>query len=460
MNIVSRLKAAAVAFVAGAPVREAAGANDNDAGWRRLSSTPNRALSHVSQSRQQELAVYLWRMNPLARFMTEIAVAYLLAEGVKPTVADTEAQGWLDEFWGDPVTRMDTTLSAKVRELSLFGEQCWPIFRDELTGHIRLGTLDPSNIADVIFDPDNAAIAIGVKAHTENNEERIYKTVIAGPESVFTERTQEIRASFTGGDCFYFSVNGLTGERGTSDLLSQMDWLDAYDKALFGEIERWDSLRAFIWDVSLNGADEETVQRRAAEIVVPEGGGISVHNNQETWTAVTPDLQSTAGSEFARLFRNHIMGGAGLPEHWFGGGGDVNLATAGAMGEPTYKMMTMRQTEIKYMLELVCSYLIRSRLRALGLADLADLSDYKASVAMPEMTAKDTTAYAGALAQVATALTMAIDRGLLSDETAIKLLATMAVRLGVEIDPASELEAARKDAEARPEKDAFPGFPE
>ena len=35
--------------------------------------------------------------------------------------------------------------------------------------------------------------------------------------------------------------------------------------------------------------------------------------------------QSLAGDTVAtaRLMRNHILGGAGVPEHWFGGGGDV-----------------------------------------------------------------------------------------------------------------------------------------
>lgn len=449
--------------LAGRSVQEAAGAvNDNDeTGWRRLSATKDRSLSYVNQERQQELAVWLWKTNPLARFMIEIQVAYLLAEGVTPAVEDEEARAWINEFWDDPITRMDQTLIQKVRELSLFGEQCWPVFRDQMTGHIRLGTLDPGLIATVIRDPDNVAMVVGIKTRGDKGiEERFYRVIVPGPETIFSPATQNLRASFQDGECFYFAVNALTGERGTSDLLAVMDWLDLYDKALFEEIERWGSLRAFLWDITLKGATEEVVQKRASEIMVPDGGGFSVHNDSETWTPLTPDLQATSGSDFARLFRNHIMGGAGLPEHWFGGGGDVNLATAGAMGEPTYKIMTMRQTDVRHMIETVVRYAVRSRLMALGLLDLAADPAYLVSVTMPEMTAKDTTAYAGAFAQVATALTMAIDRGLFSDETAIELLAAVAARIGVEIDPGEELKKAREDAAARPARDVPPGFDE
>lgn len=49
----------------------------------------------------------------------------------------------------------------------------------------------------------------------------------------------------------------------------------------------------------------------------------------------------------------------------------------------------------------------------------------------------------------------AIQQGILSSETAVVLIATIAAQLGVEIDAEEELKAATAEAEKRAEKDTF-----
>lgn len=431
-----------------APLREARGVSlyrDED-GWRKLSGDAGRDLSPITQSRQLELAAYLWATNPLANRLIELPVAYLLAEGVQLKVGDEEAQAWLDAFWRDPINRMDMKLPKKVRELALYGEQCWPVFVNSITGHMRLGYLDPAQIEKVVTDPDNIEQPIGIVARTtRRGRTRRYRVITGGPESVFTGRTQEIRKTFTDGDCFFFVVNDLSNAtRGHSDLLPVIDWLDLYDQALYGEAERWDLLRSFIWDVTLKGATEETVKARAAEIDVPTSGGVRVHNDAEEWQAVTPDIQAANGAEASRLFRNHILGGMSIPEHWYGGGGDVNRNTASSMDETTEKVMAMRQQVWKHILEMVGQYQVNMRLQAVfgeGF-DFTD-PDYEVQAEFPEIATKDTTAYATALQQVIIGAGAAVAQGLLSQESAVAIIAFVATRLGVPIDAAEELERVR-----------------
>ncbi|WP_316978040.1 phage portal protein [Shumkonia mesophila] len=443
---------------------EAAGTtiDDEDEGWRRLSGDSRRELSPMTRERMQELAVYLWRTNPLANRLVELPVAYLLADGVTLTVPDEEAQKWIDAFWRDPINTMAIKLPKKVRELALYGEQCWPTFVNEVNGHVRLGYLDPGLIETVVTDPDNIEQPIGVVVRrNKKGQQRRYRVIINGPEDVFSARTRGIRDTFTDGEAFYFAVNDLSNtSRGNSDLLPEMDWLDAYDKAMFGELERWDFLRAFIYDVKLKGATPDEVAKRAKEIVPPKPGSVRVHNDSEEWDAVAPELGSYESGNNARLFRNHILGGLTVPEHWFGGGGDVNRATAGEMGEPTVKVFTMRQTFLGHVLQMLGAYQIRQRLRAIG-RDIESLTDddvYQVSANFPELTARDTTKFATALQQVVVAAAAAVDRHLLSEATAIALIALVAGQLGLEIDPAAELEAAGADAARRAEADTFPGL--
>jgi hypothetical protein len=328
-----------------------------------------------------------------------------------------------------------------------------------MDGHVRLGYLDPALIETVVTDPDNREQPIGiVTTRDRKGRARRYRVIINGPEDVFTQHTREIRESFSDGDAFFFRINDLSsGMRGRSDLLAQADWLDSYDQFLFGEGERANALRAFFWDVTLKNATPDQVKARAKEITAPKPGSVRVHNDSEEWKAEAPELQGTDLSEFARLMRNHVLGGATLATNWFGGTDDVNRAGGESMAEPTFKVLSMRQRFVKYILESIGRYVL---LRAAGAKEI-DWADPRWAVeaVMPELTAKDTTKYASALQQVVVAGALAIEKGLLSEATGLKLINTMAARLGVEIDADAELKAARAEASARAERDVFTELP-
>ena len=474
VNLLKRIAAAAAAFSGPAPAQEAARPlreaqgvtiDSDEADWRPLTGDTTRDLTPLTQKRMQDLALYQWQSNLLANRLIELPLAYLLAEGVKLTAPDVQAQAWLDAFWKDPINRMDRKLAKKVRELAIYGEQCWPAFVNEMSGHVRLGYLDPGVIATVVTDPDNAEQPIGIVTKTNRKGvTRRYRIIVNGPENIFTPLTQAIRASFADGECFFFTVNELSnGARGRSDLFAQIDWLDAYEQFLFGQVERGNLLRSFIWDVTLKGATAEEVEARARKIVTPRPASVRVHNDSEEWQALAPDLSANDSAEQARLFRNHILGGGTVPEHWYGGGGDVNRATALSMGEPTFKMFSARQASLRYILEEVGTYAIRRRLLARNKPDLDPAAPdprYVVKAEFPELAARDVAGHAAALAQVAVATAQAIDKGLLSEETAVRLIAIVAGRLGLDVDPVEEMMRARADALRRAEDDMIVDLPE
>ncbi len=206
--------------------REATGVtiDPDESQWRSLTAGP-RDLTPLTQSRMQSLAAGLWESNLFAHQLIELPIAYLLAEGVRLTVPDKDAQPWLDACRRDPITDMRRNLPRMMRELALFGEQCWPTFVDPVSGHVRLGYLDPSLIETVVCDPENAAQPIGVvTTRDKHGRARRYRVVVAGPETVFAERTREIRETMTDGDAFLFQRNRLMcGARGRSDLLAAID---------------------------------------------------------------------------------------------------------------------------------------------------------------------------------------------------------------------------------------------
>ena len=430
--------------------REAASPALEEAGWRRLTDDAQRDLLPMTQERMRELAAYLWEANPLANRIIELPVAYQLAEGWRITHPDPEAQRWLDLFEADPINLWRLKFPERVRALALFGEQAWPVFVNPMNGHTRLGYLDPAFIQDVIADPEDATtpVALLTKQDSKGRYKK-YRVAYNAPESIFGPRARAIREACPDGDCFYFAVNKLAaGQRGRSDLLSLTDWLDAYDRILFGEGERAEALRAFVWSVSLAGATKEEVEARCRDIAPPKPGAVRVHNDREVWTAVTPDLQAADASTLARLLRNHILGGATIPEHWIGGGGDVNRSTGDSMGEPTLKVWTMRQTVLRHMLVEVGTWVIHSRLDP-SRRSIPDPGDLGAgleppTVDFPEMSPQDNSRYAAALQQVA---------------SAALLVAAAAARLGVEYDPAEALATAEAEAKTRRQSQAESDLP-
>lgn len=441
--------------------REAAGSTSDtdEPGWRRLTDDSSRNLPATTQERMLEIAHWLWEQNPIARGIVELGLAYLLAEGVRVTVTDPENQKALDKFWRDPINDMDIKLVKKARELALFGEQIYPIFEREVDGTVRIGYLDPKAVAQVVKDPDNPEQPIGIitKRDTKGRYFK-YRVVINGPETVFTNRTQGIRQTdFPDGEVFYFRVNDLSaGGRGRSDLLHLADWLDAYDQFLFGEAERYKLQRAVVWDLELKNANADVVKQRAREFQLPQAGGTYVHNDSEKLEAKTPDLAAQDTSAGARLLRNHILGGARVPEHWFGGAGEVNRATAAEMGGPTFKDLAMRQRVLKHMLESMARYVLWAKAKADGKADV-DWSDpaWNPQAVMPELVADDLDKSSAALQKVVTAAAAALQEGLLSRKTALALIGAVAGRLGIDIDVDEELEEAEAEAAKRAEGDVF-----
>ena len=446
------------------PVREAASAQSTDEpGWRRLSgdglsNQNDRDLSPMAQDRMQKVAEYLWQSNLLANRLVELPLAYLLAEGVALQCVDDEHQALLNAFWSDPINNWPMKLEQRVRALGLLGEQCYIANVREGDGFVRLGYLDPRQIATVVTDPDNPEQPIGVVTKRDHRgKQHKYRVIVLGEDAeLFSENTTRIRAEeFTDGEVLLYQLNKFpNGSRGRSDLLGQIDWLDAYDEFLFNELDRIGYLRAFTWDVTLTGADPQAVKDYEKGFKAPAPNSTFVHNDSVRLEPKSPSLQAADTSESARLLRNHVLGGSTTPEHWFGGGGDVNRAAASEMGEPTFKIYTGRQNFLKLALEEIGRYVLWKAAQASG--QKSDWSDdkWQVTAVFPELVNRDVTKFASAMVSVVTAVIQMIDAGLLTEETALKLVADVAQRFGQDFDAKTELEAARKESADRKAKAA------
>lgn len=429
---------------------EAAGASvdADDESWRRLSTDAQRDLAPVTQARMQKLAMYLWERNGLANRLVELPIAYMLGKGCRAVADDPDAQEIINRHWKDGLNCWDLKLPKRARELSLFGEQCWPVFRNPATGFVRFGYLDPALIDEVIADPDNIEQPIGVRTVADAaGNKRTFRVIVNVREQAFGRAARAMRAQMVDGECFFSRVNDLSaGLRGRSDLLPLCDWLDAYDEFLYGELDRADHLRNYVWDVTLKGASPDDVKARAKDIAAPQPNSVRVHNDAETWAAVSPNLATYEAAAGARLFRNHILGSRTLPPTWFADGEDANKSNSQGMAEPTERVLESRQTYLGFIIAETMRYVLRSAWGALDRDPTAEQQQILDSVRVewPALTAKDTTKYATAFQQTVAAGVQAINEGLFTRETVVALLASLAAQLGVEVDVEEELKQAQQ----------------
>jgi hypothetical protein len=411
-------------------------------GWRKLTGAPTRELPMMDYSRAIEVAYWLWKTNPMGKWIIEVITAFVTAKGTPYTCKNEKVKKILDDFWFDPVNRFDLHWENFVRELGIYGNQLWPVFVSDNAGRVRLGYIDPAYISTVYPDPENVKIKIGVEVSSIDSSAKLRRLkIVLGEENAtfLSPAGQELRDSFVDGECFFFTINALTNEMlGTSDLFTIADHLDGYEQFLYDSSEKYARFNDFFYDVTVTGADEEKLEEHRTRYTPPKRGGAFIHNENVKSEAVAPDLKAADAQEAARLHRNHILGSIGLPEHWFGGGGDVNRATAAEMDAPAQKIIESRQTRVKNMLELMIDYVIEKAAEHGMLNGVLEEELFDYEVQSPDTNEKDVAKLSTMLTQVASSLSIAEVNGWISTEEAAKAFAYFLAFVGYEYTPDAE----------------------
>lgn len=410
--------------------------NDPDTQWRRLSGNSARELPIAVWARQCEVCYWLWKTNPLGNWIIETLTALVAGQGFTFTAENEEVRLLIEALWNDAINNFDLKIEDKVRELGIFGLQCWPTFKGAQTGRIRLGMVDPAQIQQIYTDPENAELQIGVKiANLHTGQFRLLKTILdEESDSVMSDAARELRDTFTDGECFLESINRVSNDPwGTSDIFVLADWLDEYEDFVYKYSDKARKQNAFIWDVTVEGATPEECQTIADQYPKQGDAALRVHNEKVKWDAVAPKLQAIEIKQTAGVLRNHILGNKSIPEHWYGGGGDMNRATAGESNEPILAFVRSRQNRIKHILTRIIRYAIRSALDARYL-NVPEEEAFKFAVNMPEATNKDLTKLSTAVRDIATSLAAAQMNGWVDKDTSIKIFAFIIAMIGFEID--------------------------
>ncbi|MHC1726513.1 MAG: hypothetical protein AB9866_10965 [Syntrophobacteraceae bacterium] len=419
-------------------------------GYRRISDTvQNRDITPIAQDYMFELAYYLYDTSGLVKRFARDTKNFVLGEGVTVTVENDDetksAEAWIKKFWDDPINACDIRLEKRIEFFGLLGEQCWPVVINPVDGFVRTSYIDPSNIDQVYAAPEWPEIPTAVKL---KGTAELPGAVLQCVRPEWDPRKREFNRLV--GNCFYWSINNPPNAlRGRSDMIQSFDFINSLEENLFSEGDRIAQIKSFIWDVTINGADETALKEFLQKNKSPKPGSTRAHNQNVVWQAIAPDLKMHDSKSYFDTAKTYLAACMNRPDSWLGSGGKAYQTEAELMGEPTFKDLGSRQRFVKYILEYLLKFVLDQAVLKGSLKE-EPKKPLKAVVSMPDMAEKDLTPLVTALYQFAQALTLAQTSGWIREETATRLFLSVAQRVGLEIDVAEEI---AKTAKAALEKD-------
>jgi len=419
-------------------------------GFRRYAIGGNQVRMDIlpaSHDMMIEIAYFLYATSGMAKKFIEDTKNFVMGRWVtfevKNDRPDKGATDLLKEFWKDSINRMDVLLGPRVAFLGLLGEQCWPVTVNPHNGFVQVSYVDPANIDDVIPLPGFAEIADIVQVRSVERGGQ--------PLRVIRKERDPRKPEYgrLAGDCFYWAINKPPNSpRGWSDLLQAADFISSLEESLFSELDRLNLMKAFIWDVTYEGADENDIKKFRERNPPPKPGSLRIHNEKVTWKAEAPDLQHQDTKYFFDMMRSYVSGVQGRPDSWFGSGGKAYQTEADLMGEPTYRDLEVRQNVVRTMLEEVLRFVADQAILHRALPEPEGGGDYEICVNLPSMRKRDLKTATDSLNSVTQSLVAAETQGWARKETCQRIWAAVASETGVEVDAEEEIEEARKrDAE-------------
>lgn len=419
---------------------------EEDIAWRRLSDVPYQKDVVPSIYLELHNAIYeAYHANPLAFAIIEMTTSFVLGKGITVDATHHEVQQVLMDFWNDPDNTMDERVYNICTELALYGEIFVRFFVNKYDGSVKIRLIDPSLIDLIESDPED--IETPLRFHRRPIGQTIASTDPPQNPPDITELA--VSKSYTEGEWYkareemlQFAINKVSNaKRGNSDLATLLPWLRRYKDWLTDRVRINKYKSAFLYDVTLRGADKKTIDRKKMEYSYPpEPGSVIIHNETEQWSAVQPQIQANDAKEDGRAIKLMIAAGAGVPEHYLADSSQGNRATAAEMGLPTLLKFQRRQRLIR---RIVRTILDRVIVEAQQAGRLAKDIDTSYDVTFPEIDVEDNQQLATSVNYLVNALVTARQQGWLSDETAMRLLFKFA---GEEVDVHSELERVKAAA--------------
>lgn len=363
-----------------------------DANWMRLMLAGEREFSREGIKRIAELARVMVIKNPLIKRQVMVQALYVWSQGVTVRSKNKVVNQVLQDFWDDEKNRAELTshqaLMLKEIDLQVEGNLFFVFFTRPTDGRVRVRTIPPDEIVDVISNPQDAKSPWFYK--------RVWTEKEVNPTTGRTKSTRKTAyypdwryhpnapIAAIGGQpvqwdapIYHVKTGGLSGWKfGLSEVYASIDWARAYKDFLEDVASLMRSYSRFAWNLKFKGG-KKTMDAAKSKLNSTLGdAGTGSETNPAPVAGSTflgsdlYDLQpmnirgATISPDDGRRLLLMVASSAGLPETYFGDVSVGTLATAKTMDRPTELAMRNRQMTWTDILRDILTFVILQALKA------------------------------------------------------------------------------------------------
>lgn len=366
-----------------------------DVGWQQLAARANTEFSRTGLTQITAICRLMWIKNPLIRRGVNLRAHYVWGRGVTVSSDQQAVQDVIDRLFADPST-IRAVWGARARE-DLERAACTdgnviiacPTSR---TGRVRLRTVDPDEVHDIIHDPDDPAVPWFYKRTWT-------QTIVDASNGARTQRTRttwhpdidhhpKVRpAQFAGHPIDwttpYTHVRSgapTSWTFGIPDVYPAIDWARAYTRFLEDWLAYVKSLARFAWQhkakgrrvESVKAAHEATYEDRPDGRRTPAGRTLVGADDLQPITHTGAHVDADSGRPVVMM----VSAALEVPYGWLTGDPDRgNLATAQTLDRPTEMAFGHRQEQWADVIRQIIRYAVRASVRAGGTLDAALVDD-------------------------------------------------------------------------------------
>jgi hypothetical protein len=367
----------------------------DEIGWERLSFDADWEFTRDGLDRIIALSRLNAIKNPLIKRGVGLKAQYVFGQGVEIQAEDPDVnEHVIQPFLDDPGNRAELfghrARMAKDRTLTQDGQVVFVLFPNQVTGHVKVRSVNVDEIRDIIINPDDRTQPwLYLRRWTERDwqvdefgrqmsrtltREAWYPDWRYRPE-MQPESIDGVQIRWES-PIYHAKVGGLEGMRfGLPETYAALDWAKAYK--LF--LEDWAtivrSLSRFAWKQTV----KKNPGRAAAQMGTTVTPGAPVDTNPAPSTGAAfvgregvdlvpmPKTGATVDSEDGVWLAKMVAAALDLPYTLLMGDPDMgNLATAKTLDRPTELAMMDRQHTWAEIIDDLCQYQIDWAVRAPG----------------------------------------------------------------------------------------------
>lgn len=401
---------------------------ENDATWRLLYDRQGGPSDLAWSERQEVLADALeaWRVNALARRIVGLTTDYVVGSGIGVASSVPWIEEWVRRFWAHPKNRMSIRVLSLCDELTRSGELFPVLSTNRLDGMSYVRSVPARQIEWITTLPGDYETALAFHQVDPRDLEHI-----AGHDWLSFDNPDRATVGLSPQVMLHLAVNRPIGAtRGAGDLDPILKWLKRYNAFLEARLALNLHASAFVYDVTVKGANPEQLAKRKSELAnPPAAGSVLVHGDDEEWKVNRPQVSGWDASPDGKAIVGMIGAGSATPAHWLNSlETGSTQATAAEMGGPAIRHYQNRQQVFGAFLVDI-TYAALEQARALGalrhrgqpVRTPLERDEYGLSVRTAELQKQDNLQLARAAGAIVGAFGQLHDKGLIGDADLLEL---------------------------------------